>query len=153
MKSSLFCDIIPCSLLKVNWCFRETYHLNHQGQKSGPCCLLHADFLFGSFFDSEDGGDIFLQNISWLSVDSKTLVDFQWTTLSYISDDSSLQRHQCEKLRFSLFLHNGNKQNLNCATVRTMAEVKWRIFRDFCSKWYQNVGSLSCNIKACIMQE
>jgi hypothetical protein len=26
------------------------------------CYLLHADFLFGLFFDAEDGGDMFLRN-------------------------------------------------------------------------------------------
>jgi hypothetical protein len=27
------------------------------------CYLLHAAFLFGLFFDPEDGGDIFLRNV------------------------------------------------------------------------------------------
>jgi hypothetical protein len=27
------------------------------------CCLLHAGFLLGLFFDHEDGGDTFLQNL------------------------------------------------------------------------------------------
>jgi hypothetical protein len=48
--------------------------------------------------------------------------------------DSSLQRHQFEKLKFNLFPHHGNKQKLNCAKVRIMAEVKWRIFHVFGSK-------------------
>jgi hypothetical protein len=26
------------------------------------CYLLHAGFMFGLFFDPEDGGDMFLQN-------------------------------------------------------------------------------------------
>jgi hypothetical protein len=28
----------------------------------GNCCLLHAGFLLGLFFNPEEGGDIFLQN-------------------------------------------------------------------------------------------
>jgi hypothetical protein len=29
-----------------------------------PATCLHAGFLFGLFFDPEDGGDMFLRNIS-----------------------------------------------------------------------------------------
>jgi hypothetical protein len=32
--------------------------------KSPSCHMLHAGFLPASFFDLEDGGDIFLQNVS-----------------------------------------------------------------------------------------
>jgi hypothetical protein len=35
---------------------------------------FHAGFLFGLFFDPEDGGDMLLQNV----------VYFQWTILCYI---------------------------------------------------------------------
>jgi hypothetical protein len=38
MKSSLFCDI-------------------------SACYLLHAGLLLGLFFDTEDGGDLFLRNV------------------------------------------------------------------------------------------
>jgi hypothetical protein len=31
--------------------------------------VLHAGFFLGPFFEPEDGGDMFHQNISWLSVD------------------------------------------------------------------------------------
>jgi hypothetical protein len=42
------------------------------------CCPLlatciHAVFLLGLFFDSEDGGDMSLRNISWLSTYYKAL--------------------------------------------------------------------------------
>jgi hypothetical protein len=33
-------------------------------QQSTACHLLHAGFLLALFFDPEDGGDMFLQNIS-----------------------------------------------------------------------------------------
>jgi hypothetical protein len=33
MKSTIFWDIIKCSLLNVNWHFGETYRLNLQGQE------------------------------------------------------------------------------------------------------------------------
>jgi hypothetical protein len=45
MKSSIFWDITPCSLSKVN---------------RSACYLLHVGFLFGLFFDPEDGGNMFL---------------------------------------------------------------------------------------------
>jgi hypothetical protein len=36
----------------------------HEG---GSKYLLHAGFLHGIFFDPKDGGDMFLQNVNWLS--------------------------------------------------------------------------------------
>jgi hypothetical protein len=46
MKSTAFLAITPCSSDRVQW-----------------LCLLHAStgLLFGSFFNPEDGGDIFLR--------------------------------------------------------------------------------------------
>jgi hypothetical protein len=35
--------------------------------------LLHAGFLSGLLFDPEDGGDIFLRNVGWLSTDYMAL--------------------------------------------------------------------------------
>jgi hypothetical protein len=34
---------------------------------------FHIDFLHGLFFDLEVGGDILLQNVSWLLKDYKTV--------------------------------------------------------------------------------
>jgi hypothetical protein len=34
---------------------------------------FHAAFLFGLFFDPEDGEDIFLRNVGWLSMDYAAL--------------------------------------------------------------------------------
>jgi hypothetical protein len=52
MKSSIFWDITPCSPSKAN---QEAKH-----ETSSRCYLLHADSLFGLFFDPEDGSDMFL---------------------------------------------------------------------------------------------
>jgi hypothetical protein len=59
MKSSIFWDRKPCSLLKVNRRFGKTRRL--------ACYLLHVGFSSGLFFDPEDGGDTFLRNVGWLS--------------------------------------------------------------------------------------
>jgi hypothetical protein len=37
------------------------------------CHLLHAGFLNGIVFDPEDGGNMFLRNVSWLWTDYTTL--------------------------------------------------------------------------------
>jgi hypothetical protein len=37
------------------------------------CYLLHVAFILGLSFDPEDGGDMFLRNIGWLSTDCTAL--------------------------------------------------------------------------------
>jgi hypothetical protein len=39
--------------------------------------MLHAGFLLGIFFGPEDGGDVFLRNISRLSKEYTALLTFQ----------------------------------------------------------------------------
>jgi hypothetical protein len=58
MKSSIFWNIMPCSPLKVNQCFRETCHLHLWGQrisqtnqheagsKQSPACYLRKEIPF-----------------------------------------------------------------------------------------------------------
>jgi hypothetical protein len=52
MKSTIYWDITPCSPLNVN--LRE----------SSAAICFHAGFLLGLFVDAEDGGDMFLRNVS-----------------------------------------------------------------------------------------
>jgi hypothetical protein len=51
----------PCSLLSCRRRFGGTYRLHLQGNKARclPCWLL-----LNYFFDPEDGGDMFLRNVS-----------------------------------------------------------------------------------------
>jgi hypothetical protein len=83
LKSSVFRDEISCSLLKANLCFGGKIRLHLQARKisqarnqregSYACHLLHAGFFLRLFFDPEDGGDMFLRNVRWLSTDYKAL--------------------------------------------------------------------------------
>jgi hypothetical protein len=93
MKCSVFWDIMPCIPLKVNWRFGGTCRLHFRGrikpskklawsrqqaepgidqsrgeliQAGGQQCSACYRFHAG-FFDSEDGGDLFLRNVRWLS--------------------------------------------------------------------------------------
>jgi hypothetical protein len=76
LKSFLFWDITPYSLVKVSWCFGGIFRHHFQGWRisqarkpRGKQIHLHAtcfqaNSLFGLFFDPEDGCDVFLLNIS-----------------------------------------------------------------------------------------
>jgi hypothetical protein len=73
VKSSIFWEIMPCSLLKINRHFGGTCRLHLHGWrisqarnqlKSGLAFCFHAGFLLGLFFDPEHGGDMYPWNIS-----------------------------------------------------------------------------------------
>jgi hypothetical protein len=89
MKSSVFCDITPRSPFKISRRFGGNIPPSSSGPKNrprnqhkagckqsvllflffdlkietSPCYLLHAGFLFGLFFDSEDVSNVFPRNI------------------------------------------------------------------------------------------
>jgi hypothetical protein len=67
MKRSVFWDIISCSPLKVNRCFGGTCRLNLRHDTGSR--QDYAGFVRSLFFDPEDGGGMFLRNVSWLSTD------------------------------------------------------------------------------------
>jgi hypothetical protein len=77
MKSSVYPDISPCSPLKVNRLFGGKYWLhlqdrriskgrNRTKQTGCACYMLHYGFLPGLLFEPEDGGDMFVRNVTWL---------------------------------------------------------------------------------------
>jgi hypothetical protein len=64
MKSSVFWNIKPCSPLKINRRFGGTYRLHIQClriRKAEFVTCFNAGFVLGLFFDTEDGGDLFLR--------------------------------------------------------------------------------------------
>jgi hypothetical protein len=73
LKSTIFWDITPCSLLKVNPCFRGTCRLHLQGRK-----IKRARNQRESRSQAE--------------------LCFQWITRRYIPEDSTLHNHHCENL-------------------------------------------------------
>jgi hypothetical protein len=74
MKSIIFWDVTPCSLLRCNRRFGETYRLYLQGRRKfqqEPASKQVASILLLAeiFFDPEDGGDMFLRNVGSISTD------------------------------------------------------------------------------------
>jgi hypothetical protein len=59
MKSAVFWDITQCNPLKVNRRFGGTSRFYLLGRRIS----FHGGFLFGLFFDPEDGDNMFLRNI------------------------------------------------------------------------------------------
>jgi hypothetical protein len=70
MKSTLFCDIMPCSPLSVNRRIGGTYRLHLQGRKNK-----------------------FSKKPAWKQVDT------QRTTRHYIPEDDTLHNQICENLK------------------------------------------------------
>jgi hypothetical protein len=61
MKSSVFWDITPCNLVTINQHFGGIYRLHLQGSVSQARNKHDAG---SKLFNPEDGGDMFLQNMS-----------------------------------------------------------------------------------------
>jgi hypothetical protein len=75
-ERSNFWDVMPRSLLEPNRWFGETslhiFKVNEKAMQE-TSDHLYAGFLFLSFFDTEDGGDMFLRNVCWVQMDYATL--------------------------------------------------------------------------------
>jgi hypothetical protein len=70
MKSTILWDITPCSALKINRRFGGTCRKKPAWKQVALLVTyFHAGFLLGLLFDSEDGNDMFLRNVGWLSTD------------------------------------------------------------------------------------
>jgi hypothetical protein len=82
LKSSIFCNIIPCSPLKVNRRFGGTRHLHLQSRRMSQARNQHETTAPASCW--------FLAYYSALNIEmtysSETSVDFHWTTRRYIPE-------------------------------------------------------------------
>jgi hypothetical protein len=50
-------EVLTAVVIKTSIIWDIMHNVKH-------CCLLHAGFLLGLFFDPEYGGDIFLRNVA-----------------------------------------------------------------------------------------
>lgn len=115
VKSTVFWDIIPCSLLKINWCFTETLPLS-SGLKSGPG-KKPAEGKQSNWLGREAGRKFWLSNcyaVCFLLVScsayssnlkmevicsSRMSVDFQQTAWPWIQENCALHNHCCGNLK------------------------------------------------------
>jgi hypothetical protein len=68
-KIAVLCNVAPCSLVEVHWCFRGMYCLHHQDQRVSQASLLPTAYMLGFLFYHEDGDSTFLWNTSKLLQD------------------------------------------------------------------------------------
>jgi hypothetical protein len=82
MKRSVIWNIMPCSLLKVNWCFKGICWLRLQGQWNSRAllatCLLHTCCL------------AYYLTLKMVACYSEKLGDFQQTTRHFIPEHTVL---------------------------------------------------------------
>jgi hypothetical protein len=72
---------LPFKILEISTAMHEHFYLlgyngfqeEHTTSIHSACCRLHSGFLLGYLLDQEDGEDIFLQNVCFLSLDNRTL--------------------------------------------------------------------------------
>jgi hypothetical protein len=73
MKSTIFWDITPRSLLKVNRRFGGTYRLHLHGWRISRARNQRKSRWQAEFCLPPAGDDMFLRNVCWLSTDSTAL--------------------------------------------------------------------------------
>jgi hypothetical protein len=106
--SNFFRDITPCSQLKANRHFGETYCLHMQGQISEEGYQRESRWQAYSILKLES------------IYSSETTVDFQQTTRHCNPEDSTFHNYRCENLKsyrdksFQLY-----KKDVICSLIRT----------------------------------
>jgi hypothetical protein len=101
LKSSVFWDIMPCSLLKVNYILEENVTFIFRICLLAACFMLIACLAYSSTLKME------------ATCSSKTLVDSQWTTWHYIPEDRTLHNHpvRTSSPTAALLLHQSSCQS------------------------------------------
>jgi hypothetical protein len=97
MKSIIFWDVMPCSLLSCNRRFGGTYRLRLQGLCLPPAYLLVLAEIISSTLKME------------AICSSETSVATQQTTRRHISEDDTLHNHHCQKT---------SNPTCSCLTIR-----------------------------------
>jgi hypothetical protein len=69
IKSSIFWDIMACSRRSQPAFLRLLPSSWSKSKQSSIYCIFQAGFLLSLLYGSEDGGNMFLENITWLSLD------------------------------------------------------------------------------------
>jgi hypothetical protein len=137
MNNSLFWDIPPCSRLEVNRRFGRTYciHLLRQRitqARNSVSHLLRAGFLLCLFFDPEDGSEVILRNVCWLSTDYT-----EHFRRYFVRDFVSLLKHSKDG---ALYLHCRVSGFVHCPVFRTEHSVSEA---ELCSPQVKRGGTYS----------
>jgi hypothetical protein len=88
--------------------------------KISTCYLLHVDFFRSLIFDPEDGGDIFLQNASWLSTAQTAL----YPDCNVLWHVDQLLRNDCEINDYTTAVIRQRPVNSNRETVFSVRSVQ-----------------------------
>jgi hypothetical protein len=86
MKSTIFWDITPCSLLKVNRRFGGTYRIHLKGRISRGRYHRESGWQAKTLVSCSAYSALKVEAI----YSSETLDEFQWLTECYIPEDSTL---------------------------------------------------------------
>jgi hypothetical protein len=88
---------------------RSRFQTLHPASRS--CCLLHVVFLFDLLLHPQDAGNMFLQNVSWLSLDYTVLCSRRQKI--FISSTARTSNPTCNsKLSILIFLHTAFTSHL-----------------------------------------
>jgi hypothetical protein len=97
MKSTIIWDITPFSPFNINRCFGGTYRLHLQERiisRARNQCESRWQAELCLFFDPEDGSEIFLRDVGWLSNGLSGVISQKIATL---------HNHRCEDLKYCIY--------------------------------------------------
>jgi hypothetical protein len=121
MKSIIFWDMTPCNPLSVNRRFGRTSPPS-SGSCLPPACLLVSCWTY--FFDSEDGGDMFLRNIDWHSTDYTVSYPRRWYSSRYVW---RFERWLCLRLHVRTIGKHASGRPIRWNLARLNAAPRWSI--------------------------
>jgi hypothetical protein len=119
-------------------------------KSSFTCCLIHAGFSLGLFFDPEDGGDILSRDGGWLAADYMCVIS-QTTVLSanhFLEENKLNPIDLCRKLLKCIVTRSNARQFISVAVCSTEMSARLvsirRVERElkcilhyfrFCNSW------------------